>query len=204
MRLRQRVFVQFRLALVGAIAAASVATAASKPQSRVEMELVDNAPLNAIEMQTFSPDATRPERRAISDLMLDVWSDKEDMETLLDAPNARTSDAGRSAFRARIIVVIGGKLHTGAKASCGAWELNMAVCDLDCDGGRFGLLRRDGEATSMLRVLIGNLPRDIDMSEKPGFVLSECGVESEDVIRLAPKYSGKPVEFGFVNSPKND
>lgn len=203
MRLRSQRFIPL-LAVMAFAVAAPDAEAVSKPKSRIEMELAGNPPLNAIELQTFTPDATRPERRAVSDLMFDAWSETEDIEALLNAPNARSSDQGRGAFRARIIVVSGGKLHTGAKATCGAWELNMAVCELDCDGGRFGLLRRDGEAASLLRVLIGTLPRDIDMSEKPGFVLSECGVESENVIRLAPKASGKPVEFGFVNSPKTD
>lgn len=111
-----------------------VATPAEAAE-RIEYKLSGRAGLSNVEIKTQSTSATRPERRAVTDLLLDVWSGGSDVATLLQLENARAATTSRALFKARLLLVSAGRLMTHAAASCGPWVRELSICASDCDGG---------------------------------------------------------------------
>ncbi|MGQ0672763.1 MAG: hypothetical protein ACT4N2_07790 [Hyphomicrobium sp.] len=174
------------------VLAGTLSATSAERGSRIAFELADRAGLDRIEIEVSDPATLRPERRAISDLRLDAWTATDDLVAILKLPNGQPPQAGRELFAVQVVAVSGGRLHTRARASCGPWEGDVSVCSLDCDGGRFALRRSPRMAPTALRLMIGVLPRDIDIGEKPGFALSGCGLDATTEWRVVPK-PGRPL-----------
>jgi hypothetical protein len=150
------------------------------------------ADLERIEIETIDLRKTRPDRRAVTDLALElVAADGQSIDAALTLANGRTAAGGRrTLMRARVFLVAGGRLSKHIEASCTAWDGDVSICTVDCESGRFGL-RRGRDAGVVL--MLGRLPRDIDLAERLGFSVSTCG--SQDEHRLVPKGGRMLVEL---------
>ncbi len=179
----------FRLVLLAALAAVTVAHAADvsqafKPMSRGDVAALDLA----------FPDVrqTRAPRQPIDDLMLIVAA-ADGARTALARPEGIEQGKRRSAFSTRLIIVSRAMLYGEASAACGAWKLDVAVCQLDCDGGEFKL-RRLPDDPNRLDLVIGVLPGEDADGAEPGLSLAACGLESGGETRLVPKSGRALVE----------
>jgi hypothetical protein len=179
--------------------------AAALAGERIELHLADRTGAGLVEIALTAPLATRSERRAITDLLLEVTSRGGDIEPLLALANGRPAATGRrELFKARLMLVSGGRIFTETQASCGPWEGDISVCEMECDGGRFALRRPATAAASGMRVMVGALPSDIDGDQRQGFAISACGLEAEHEVRVVPRSGRGLVEIGFTAAPASD
>lgn len=168
------------------------ATAAAK----VAVEFVPSrrSELERLEIEILDPRETRAPRRAISDLVVELSPGRIDLDQALAGGSGSGIAAERHLFRARVLVVGGGRLYRGAPAWCGGFERELSTCAVDCEGGRFGLKMRSGARGSMI-VIVGELPGNKDTGDRPGFAINGCSFETASEQRLVPKHGAVAAEI---------
>lgn len=151
---------------------------------RASIDLGLTSPREADKIVAVLPDpaATRPPRKAVSDLLLVVSTQGSGEGVGIDAALA-APDANPPAtrlFGVRLLAVVGGRLlHDGAGV-CGGWHGDRSRCRLACDGGHFDLERRLTAEGPLFRLHVGG--EDLE----GGLLVSSCdGGDAE--VRLVPK-----------------
>lgn len=168
------------------------ATAAAK--TAVELVPSRRSELDRLEIEMPDPRETRAPRRAISDLVVELSPGRVDLEQALAGGSGSGIAAERHLFRARVLVVSGGRLYRGAPAWCGGFERDLSTCAVDCEGGRFGLKMRSGPRGSMI-VIVGELPGNRDTGDRPGFAINGCAFDTASELRMVPKQGAAAAEI---------
>jgi hypothetical protein len=177
---------------------------ATAQTSGAVFRLRDPGDLAAIELVDASPRVTRPTRRPVSDMMV-----------LIDGPpgalavaNGARPERGRTLFRVRLVLVAGGRLMSGAVASCTPWDRDRAVCAMPCDGGDFLLRRSPAGAGEGLDLVIGTPAEDggewgaggleYGVGGSSGLALGDCSWEGGGGPRLTPIAGRNLVELPLI------
>jgi len=192
---------QLTYPLLGLTMVMALATAAAQSprkgiylRTATELRARSAAEIERIEAMVTDFRQTRPEHRAVSDLMLRLTSDGGGIDTALQTANAAPETRAPPLFRADLYAVVGGRIVKDAQATCGRWVDDVAVCRMDCEGGAFALRRR-GRGT--LTMIVGELPRGISDAQRPRLVLNACIAGEQNELALAPRHGRPFVEIAL-------
>ncbi len=158
----------------------------------VELKLVSRGDLQALEIEFPDFRVARPQRRELSDLLLQISAPGGASAALSMADGAGPAK-GRSIFSARIFLVSEGRLHADAAAACAPWQRDVSKCTMDCDGGQFAIRRSPDSGGFDL--VIGPLPGEVSDDATAGLTLAPCGPETTGSARLVPKAGRSLVEL---------
>ncbi|HPG89317.1 MAG TPA: hypothetical protein PLD46_06660, partial [Hyphomicrobium sp.] len=166
--------------LVFWLIAALTPAAAAAPRVRAAKPVVEFAPyaeraLKDFELEVVSSADGITQRLPVTDGALFVSKAGGDAEAQLVAPNGQMPSSRESLFAVRFFIVAGGKLYSGGRGRCGAWDGDVSHCVASCDDGRFAL-RRNGAAP--LELLLGAIPGGVG-GTGGGIAVSECGFEED-------------------------
>ncbi|MGL4396677.1 MAG: hypothetical protein ACRCS9_09080 [Hyphomicrobium sp.] len=127
----------------------------------------DRAALKALAVEVSDASLAKPERLAVTDLVLVL------------------SDATGGRAMARLLIVAGGRLYRDTHAACSAPVDGVERCLVDCEGGAF-LIRRapSGDAALVLDLADGSGKTP---SGAAGFTLSACDVEQSGDVALVSR-----------------
>jgi hypothetical protein len=184
------------LTIAMALATATAGQAPRKGQylrTATELRARSAAEIERIEAMVTDIRQTRPEHRAVSDLMLRL-TDGGAIDTALQTANAAPETRAPPLFRADLYAVVGGRIVKDAQATCGRWVDDVAVCRMDCEGGAFALRRRGRGA---LMMIVGELPRGISDAQRPRLVLNACAAGEQSELALAPRHGRPFVEIAL-------
>lgn len=151
--------------------------------------------LTAFEIVEGERHATRPVRTAVTDFALVLG--EGDALALRLANGARDSRR-RTLFKVRLLVVTSGTLLSGGSASCGAWERDVARCEMDCEGGGFLLRRSPGGGEADLDFVLGSAPQADDLDHSGALSLAACGPLEDEGPRLAARAGRSLVELPLI------
>lgn len=187
--------------LAASVSARDKSRAATSQNDAAVVELVPakRSDLERIEIEMPDPRLTRAPRRPISDVMISLSSGRGDVRQVWTGRGGTGIAGEQQLFRARMMVVSGGRLHRGAQASCGGFERELSICTVDCDGGRFGLRRRAG-ATGAMDLIVGELPGragDAEAGEPAGFAMNSCALDQASEIMIVPKSNTPTAEIAL-------
>ena len=135
----------------------------------------------------------------VTDIHLDIESWKGSVLDKLKAPNKPGRDPWVRGFRTSLQIVSGGKLYRNAGGDCSAWENDIAVCTVECDGGHFLLHRDLGKKFHTLNVILRPLPELFEEGDKTAEIrIGECGGgEEEPFAVMLDVKSGKKAQLSF-------
>jgi hypothetical protein len=106
------------------------------------------------------------------------------------AADRQAADEARDSFvEASVRIVTGGRLGQPVAAQCDRFDGAMLMCELECDGGWFGLRRgpRPGEHFLVVGVPEpGGEQASLGTLRPPGFTLGACTRE-QPITRLTPR-----------------
>ncbi len=98
------------------------------------------------------------QRFPVTDVQLDLVSWKGRAYAALTSPDKPGREPFREMFQARLLVVARGRLYRDGIGLCSAWEKDVAVCGIECDGGHFLLHRKLGKTTHSLTLVLRPVP----------------------------------------------
>ncbi len=158
-----------------------------EPATSYEFHLIDQAGLSGLRAALIDPARLRPGFRAVTDLHLRLSSTGGQIDDLLALQDGQEPLRARGLFRAQLYAVVDGRLYTGAMAWCGGWTADTSQCDVDCEGGRFALIRDPPRSRQVGRMQLliesGNLN---SYSDPGGVSLTACAYETGRELRLMP------------------
>jgi hypothetical protein len=177
----------WKMASLAALVACTVVLSNLRPATAesltVELKLVSRGDLQAIDIEIPDVRVSRPERRVLTDLMVQVTAPGGALRALALADGAKPGKS-RSILSARLFVVSAGRIYADALAACGAWQRDLSRCTVDCDGGQFAIRRGAGGGYDLI---IGTLPDDVSDEIATGVMLAPCGLETFSGARLVPQ-----------------
>lgn len=180
-----------RLALIVVLAGAPVCALADS--ETVELRVASRGDLQALELEFPDVRVTRPQRRGLSDFLLQV-SAAGGASVALSLPDGARPAQGRSIFSTRLFIVSQGQLHADAVATCAPWQRDVSICTMDCDGGQFAVRRSPGGGDGF-DLVFGARPGEIRDDAPAGLTLAPCGLETTGEARLVPKAGRALVEL---------
>lgn len=172
--------------LIFAFSGRSSAESGSPLPASAEYRLTDRQALSSIELIATDANASGGLNAPVTDVVLFVARSRAShSKPASDSPeeprHASPAALGPATlFAVRILVVAGGRLYTGARGRCGAWNNGVAQCALDCDGGNFAM-RRNGGAP--LELLLGAIPGG-EAGEGHGLTVSPCGFDDDAMLKV--------------------
>jgi hypothetical protein len=163
--------------------------------SRAVVEFTPQPPgaLAQFEIEIATTAETSAARLPVSDAALFVSKAGGDAAAALKIADRAALGPGEALFNVRLFVVAGGRLYTGVRGQCGAWENGLSLCSAACDGGIFAV-RRTGSAP--LELLLGAIS-GAPAGTGTGLTLSACGFDEEGDVRLVAKSGRGLAVAGF-------
>ncbi len=169
-----------------------------------EFHLTDRAGLSGVRAADIDPARLRPGFRPVTDLHLRLSSTGGRIDDILTMADGQQPLRARGLFRAQLYAVVDGHLHTGATAWCGGWAADTARCEVDCEGGRFSLIRATPRSrkTGHMQLMIesGNVN---SYSDPGGISLTACAYETGRELRLMPSAKRQNYAATFSRSAMN-
>ena len=104
-----------------------------------------------------SQDGSR-RRFPVTDIQLDIVRRQGSAYDALTSPDKPGREAFREVFLAHLLVVARGRLYRDGYGLCSAWENDISVCGIECDGGQFLLRRKLGKTTHSVTLILRPLP----------------------------------------------
>jgi hypothetical protein len=114
-------------------------------------------PAAAFVMIEEKEDGSR-QRFPVTDIHLDIVHRQGKAYEALTSPDKPGREPFREMFLAHLLVVARGRLYRDGIGLCSAWEKDVAVCGIECDGGHFLLRRKLGKTTHSLTLLLRPVP----------------------------------------------
>lgn len=185
---------------VGGLEAADPAARRAEERSRIELRPIQSIDLAKFDAERPDIRSIRPERRPVSDLLVELSSEGQDIRAALALAEVGTS----VGFRARILAVIGGRIYKDGRATCGPFSGGTSICRADCEGGQFALSRISGDAGVTITLAVGALGGEADPTISSGFAITPCGLEGPDELRLVPKRGLSLAEIRFTAGGEAD
>lgn len=110
------------------------------------------------------------------------------------------SEAERSYVEVQISAVAGGRLSPPGSAKCNAFDGDVLMCALDCQGGTFGLRRgrHPGEHFMIVGISGTGTDRTAPGLARPGFRLGACTVGSPRSLLLMPRAGRLGAEIRLI------
>lgn len=134
----------------------------------------------------------------VSDLQLEISAPGSNADLALGAQDGVRHAGGARLFRARLYVVINGRLSSDALASCAPWYSDESRCTVDCDGGGFTLRRSGARAGRGLELTLESAEGgDADVLA-PGVSITACQGGEGGEMRLLPADGAARVQLPFV------
>jgi len=134
------------------------------------------------------------ERLPVTDLQLDIVRWEGDVRDAVMQPNEPGRDPFSWNFYAALFVVADGRLFRDGGGECSAWENDLAVCSIECDGGHFVLRRSLGDTSRGLELQLRPLPELIDGDKSAAIRIGGCA-EGDEI--LLDARSGKTARAVF-------
>ncbi len=146
--------------------------------------------LNQIEVTTSNPGQTTARRQPITDLRVRLMpaSGEGPISSVLAQPAADRTQRVRILFNAELILVTQGRLLIEERATCGPWSGDASLCQTECDGGAFAIVRQRSPAGLMLQLHLGRLPAISGAGFSEATRIGACR-ETADEVALAPARS---------------
>ncbi|NOT69987.1 MAG: hypothetical protein HOP09_01520 [Hyphomicrobium sp.] len=195
----QRCAVTYRTVFIfAAVAGIALPSAAAAPRTRAPKAAIELTPSSASALVQFEVEVTDSQtsaakRHAVSDAAMFVAKSGGDAQAALAAPEGAGAAAGAAHFTVRLFIVADGRLYTGGRGQCGAWQNDVARCSAACDGGSFAV-RRNGAAP--VELLIGAVPGG-EAGSGRGIAITGCGFDEDHEIRLVAKAGRGLAVAGF-------
>lgn len=149
--------------------------------------------LVSLEVETSATATASAERQPVTDAALFVSKSGGDIEAALRSPDSVRAAGAGSLFNVRLFIVAGGRLYSGGRGQCGAWDSDVAHCSASCDSGAFAI-RRNGAAP--LELLLGAVPGG-PAGAGTGLTISACGLEEGADVKLVAKSGRGLAVAGF-------
>lgn len=109
-----------------------------------------------------------------------------------------TSEADRSYIEAHILVVTRGRINPAGMARCDRFDGDVLVCNIECDGGEFGLRRGGLPGEHYLLVGGGGSGGAPAGAQRNGFRLGSCANRSGPTLLLMPRGGRLATEVKLV------
>lgn len=175
------------LALILTTRAADSGRRLQQLRTGVEYHLTDHRDVRLLGAAEVSRQYLKPRWRSLTDIMMRISAGGADVDGILNLPDGQRPHNRRSLFRVRLYAVVGGRIFRNAVAWCGAWRNNIALCEVDCDGGTFEIRRIiSGSGLAQLDIAIFRAPESAGFSELDGISLTACDYDRPAELRLVP------------------
>ena len=110
----------------------------------------------------------------ITDIMLDVTQFGGDARAALMAPNNPERNRYHVSYMLGFTVVAEGRIFRDGGSICSPWKNDQSYCHVECDGGRFELLREFTEDSLRLTVRLRLFPEIFPDDASSAFSLGYC------------------------------
>lgn len=132
----------------------------------------------------------------VTDLALDLIAWNGRAGAALFSPNVPGRKPFDAVFSAPLLVVADGRLWRDGFGICSAWENDIAVCGVECDGGHFQLLReKTDSAAYRVTLRLAPMPDLIGGNATAKVRVGDCG---EGVGATMTTKSGATVDVTFL------
>jgi len=111
----------------------------------------------------------------VSDIHFDIVTWDGGAADVLTLPNQAGRDPFTWKFYGAVLVVAGGKLFRDGGGVCSAWENDISVCSVECDGGHFFLKRDFDDNHVQITLNIAPMPNVISGDTSAAIRIGSCG-----------------------------